>query len=184
MRNIDVIINAIVEEGLITAVLFIPILTVVVNIFRLCGLSLFLGVLVSIMIATALFVVRLYLRLKEKTVVEKNVKEAALAGVIVSATFLVYTAIYSAVTSLNSVPFVIAFVTYILWRYYGNLEGAISVKRVVKLCIFVSIFNVALGFIYALEGLSFTLTAWFSCWIGLIVALIISKRFIANRVSS
>ena len=178
MRNIDTVLNAIVEEGFAATVFFIPILVVILSIFKLYGLSLILGFLISVIVTTTLFVVRVYLRLKEKTVVKKNVKEAALVGVIVSATFLIYTAIYSAVASSNfALCLVFAFVTYMLWRYYESLEGEVGVGRVVKPCIFISIFNVALGFIYALNGLSFTLIVWFLCWIGLIVALTIFRKF-------
>ncbi len=151
----------------------LPISMVVLSIFKLYGSSLILGFLTSLIITAVLFVVRVYVRLKGKTLAEKNLKESVLVGAIISATFLMYTVIYSAITSSNFVPFAFAFITYILWRYYKNLEGTVSIKRVLKMCIFVSIFNISLGSIYALRGLNSSLILWFSCWIGLIVALII-----------
>jgi len=171
MKNIDTVINAIVEEGFTATIFFIPILMVVLSIFKLYGLSLILGFLISVIITTTLFVVRVYFRLEGKILAERNVKEAVLVGIIVSATFTVYTAIYSAITSSNFVCLALAFVTYLMWGYYENLECSVDLRRVVKSCVVLSMFNVALGFIYALEGLSPTLIVWFSCWLGLIVAL-------------
>ena len=179
MKNIDTVINAIVEEGFTATIFFIPILIAVLSIFKLYGLSLILGFLTSVIITTALFAVRVYFRLEGKSLAERNVKEAVLVGVIVSATFTVYTAIYSAITSSNFVCLALAFVTYLMWRYYENLEDSLNLKRVVKSCIILSMFNVALGFIYALKGFSPTLIVWFSCWIGLIVAL----TFLSSRNS-
>ncbi len=139
MKSIDTILNAIVEEGFAAIIYFIPISMVVLSIFKLYGSSLILGFLTSLIITAVLFVVRVYVRLKGKTLAEKNLKESVLVGAIISATFLMYTVIYSAITSSNFVPFAFAFVTYILWKYYKNLEGTVSIKRVLKMCIFISI---------------------------------------------
>jgi len=175
--------NAVVEEGFTALVFFFPILIVFLSVFRLYGLPLSLGFLTSVIVTTALFIVRVHLRLKMKTEsAEVRIKEAILVGVIVVTTFLIYTAIYSAIALSNfAVCFVLAFVTYMMWRYYESLEGEVSVGRIVRLCIYVSIFNIIFGLIYALKNLSFALIVWFSCWIGLIVALAVFLSFRSRR---
>lgn len=178
MKDIDVILNAIVEEGFTATIYFIPISIVTLSIFKLYGILLILGFIVSVIITTAFFVTRLHLRLKGKSVNEKNVKEAVLVGTITSATFTVYTAAYSAIVKSNFVCFALAFITYLMWRYYESLEGPVNLKRVVRLCMYVSTFNVVIGLIYALKGLSFTI--WLSCWIGLIFALIVLEKLYFN----
>ncbi len=96
-----------------------------------------------------------------------------------SATFTVYTAVYSAIVKSNFVCFAFAFITYLMWRYYESLEGSVNLKRVIRLCIYISTFNVAIGLIYALKGLSLTLI-WLSCWIGLILALTVLEKLYFN----
>ncbi len=63
--DVDRVLNAIVEEGFTATIYFISISMVILSIFKLCGLSLILGFLVSVIVTTAFFVVGVHLRLKE-----------------------------------------------------------------------------------------------------------------------
>lgn len=92
MRNIDEVLNAIVEEGFTTTVFFIPILLVVLGLFNVLGLSLISGFFLSVAIATAIFFVRIYLRLGGRVISKRSVKEAVLVGLISSIPHLAYVA--------------------------------------------------------------------------------------------
>ena len=182
-NNIDEVLNAIVEEGFTTTVFFIPILLVVLGLFNVLGLSLISGFFLSVAIATAIFFVRIYLRLGSRVVPKRSVKEAVLVGLISSIPYLIYVAVLQLINnSLSPILPTLAFVDYLMWSYYKSLDGEVCVDRVVRWCLFWSIFNVAFGIIYALKGVSLTLIAWFSCWIGFAIALISLKPKISNAL--
>ncbi len=184
MRNIDEVLNAIVEEGFTTTVFFIPILLVVLGLFNVLGLSLISGFFLSVAIATAFFSVRIYLRLGGRVISKRSVKEAVLVGLISSIPHLAYVAFLELINgSLSSVLPTLAFLDYLMWRYYKSLDGEVCMERVVKWCVLWSIFNLTLGTIYALtRGVGLNLMAWFSCWIGFAIALISLKPKISNAL--
>jgi SAM-dependent methyltransferase len=146
MKNIDTVINAIVEEGFTATVFFIPILMVVLDV--VAGSGYYAAVVAEIVGKKGkVIAIERIPKLAERA--RRNLEYLGYDNVII-----VVGDGTKGYPPANLVCLALPFVTYLMWRYYENLEGYVDLRRIVKSCVILSMFNVALDFIYALNGFS------------------------------